>query len=62
MAVDPPPSLHFEQPYYMSQSDAARYMRSRPSPDQAEELQKLYIINPFPTIEERQALAQRIRM
>lgn len=46
----------------MSQSDAARYMRSRPSPDQAEELERLYIINPFPTIEERQALAQRIRM
>jgi hypothetical protein len=51
-----------ESPYYMTDSDAARRMRLRPSQDQTEELKKLYTINPHPGAEERQAVAERIGM
>lgn len=51
-----------ELSYYMTDSDAARRMRLRPSPDQIEELRKLYAINPHPSAEERQVIAERIGM
>jgi hypothetical protein len=53
---------NFDSSYYMAEGDAARRMRLPPSPDQTEELKRLYIINPHPTAEERQALAERIGM
>jgi len=59
IAADFPP---FEQPHHMSESNVARYMRLRPSSDQVDQLQRLYSINPFPSNEDKEALAQRIGM
>ena len=39
-----------------------RKMRIRPTAEQTEELKRLYNLNPNPTSEERQALADRIGM
>lgn len=39
-----------------------RRMRMRPSPEQTEELRRVYNVNPHPTTDERQALAERIGM
>jgi hypothetical protein len=39
-----------------------RRMRVRPTPDQTEELKKLYNINPHPTTDQRQLLSERIGM
>ncbi|KAF5352698.1 hypothetical protein D9756_005852 [Leucocoprinus leucothites] len=65
MPPDLPPFYYtnnVDSSYYMSESDAARRIRLRPSSDQIEELKRLYNINPHPTAEERQALAERIGM
>jgi len=59
ITADFPP---FEHPHHMSESNVARYMRLRPSSDQVDQLQRLYNINPFPSTEEMEALAQRIGM
>ncbi|KAF8665340.1 hypothetical protein AX16_000359 [Volvariella volvacea WC 439] len=48
---------------FRSESDSMpRRMRMRPSPEQAEELKKLYNLNPHPTTDQRQALSERIGM
>jgi hypothetical protein len=46
----------------MADSDAAYRMRMRPSQDQTDELKNLYAVNPHPSAEERQAIAERIGM
>jgi hypothetical protein len=54
---------HTDSPsYYVIEGDTDLHMRLRPSPDQIEELRKLYTISSRPTAEERQALAERIGM
>lgn len=62
-----PPSFYYtnnmESAYLTAETDSAsRRMRMRPSPEQHEELRRLYNINPHPSAEERQALADRIGM
>jgi Homeodomain len=39
-----------------------RRMRVRPTAEQTDELKKLYHINPHPTTDQRQLLAERIGM
>jgi hypothetical protein len=57
-AVGNPEHSHF----YHDSDSTHRRMRMRPSSDQAEELRKLYNINPHPTAEQRQALSATIGM
>lgn len=53
-----PDQAHF----YTASDNIPRKMRMRPSSEQAEELKKLYHINPHPTTEQRQALSASIGM
>lgn len=52
-----------EHAHYFADADIMpRRMRMRPSPQQTDELRKLYNLNAHPTTEARQELADRIGM
>ncbi|KAH9486332.1 Homeobox protein 10 [Psilocybe cubensis] len=54
---------HPDQAHFYTESEnMPRRMRIRPSPEQTEELRKLYNINPHPSTEQRTTLAQNIGM
>ena len=48
--------------FYTESDSIPRRMRMRPSPEQTDELRKLYNINPHPTTEQRNTLASDIGM
>ncbi|RDB28863.1 Homeobox protein 10 [Hypsizygus marmoreus] len=49
--------------HFLSETDSMpRRMRMRPTAEQTEELRKLYNVNPHPTTDQRQLLAERIGM
>ncbi|KAK0465522.1 homeodomain transcription factor [Desarmillaria tabescens] len=52
-----------EPPHFNSENDSMpRRLRLRPTPDQADELKRVYSVNPHPTTEQRQILAERTGM
>ncbi|KAJ3721904.1 hypothetical protein C8R42DRAFT_696405 [Lentinula raphanica] len=51
-----------ENPHFDDQDNMQRRSRMRPSPEQVEQLKNLFNINPLPSTEEKQALADRIGM
>ncbi|KAG7452158.1 uncharacterized protein BT62DRAFT_926379 [Guyanagaster necrorhizus] len=52
-----------EPPHFNSESDSMpRRLRLRPTTDQADELKRVYSVNPHPTTEQRQVLAERTGM
>ena len=54
---------HSDHSHFYTESDSIpRRMRMRPSPEQTDELRKLYNINPHPTTEQRNTLASAIGM
>jgi hypothetical protein len=60
------PSSHHLAPdhshFFTEPENMPRKMRIRPTPQQMEELKKLYNINPHPTKDEREDLGERIGM
>lgn len=48
--------------HFLVEDTMPRRMRMRPTTKQTEELRKLYIVNPHPTTDQRQLLAERIGM
>ncbi|KAI3622398.1 distal-less homeobox 3 [Moniliophthora roreri] len=56
-------SANSDYPQFLAENDSMpRRMRVRPSIEQTEELKKLFSINPHPSTEQRQSLADRIGM
>ncbi|KAK7058557.1 hypothetical protein VNI00_002193 [Paramarasmius palmivorus] len=56
-------SNNSDYPHFLTENDSMpRRMRVRPSAEQTEELKKLFNINPHPSTEQRQSLADRIGM
>ncbi len=55
-SVTEPPSFNIEN------DSMPRRLRLRPTTDQADELKRAYSVNPHPTTEQRQALAERTGM
>ena len=52
-----------DYPHFLSETESMpRRMRVRPTAEQTDELKKLYNINPHPTTDQRQLLADRIGM